>query len=327
MLQDPQTLHVTVRQIDQITPTVKRFTLVAADGGPALLPAFSGGSHILVHLKTAQGHITNAYSLMNSPAHADQYQIGVLLEAASKGGSLAMHQQVKVGDTLEISPPKNLFGLAYNAHRHILIAGGIGITPILSQLEELHGRQADYQLHYAFHDQTRGPFVAQLMQGPHAARTTLYAGAQGQRLDIDRVLAQVDSHTHVYACGPARLHDAVLAAATRLGIPASQIHTEQFGATAPAAENSGSFTVELARSGRQIAVAPGTTILAALEKAGFNDVAFLCRSGVCGTCETNIVSGEAEHCDQYLTPEEKASNRTMMVCVSRARGAKIVLDL
>ena len=325
MLKDLQTHQVTVRQIDQITPSVKRFTLVAADG--AFLPAFSGGSHILVHMKQGQERYTNAYSLMNSPAHSDHYQIGVLQEAHSKGGSTYLHQQVKVGDTLDVSAPKNLFGLAYNAHKHLLIAGGIGITPMLSQLEELIIRQADYQLHYAFQNKERGPFAGELQTGPHQSRCRMYARDEGQRLDVDALLSGVEAHTHVYVCGPARLTAAVLAAAQKYRIAAEQIHTEQFGATVTEQTGNGDFIVTLARSGKQVSVASGTTILSALEKSGLADIPFLCRSGVCGTCETAILEGVAEHCDQYLTGEEKAANKTMMVCVSRSRSAKLVLDL
>jgi len=325
MLKDPTTHHVTVRQIDQITPDVKRFTFVASDGG--LLPAFSGGSHILVHMKLVEQRFTNAYSLMNSPAHSDHYQIGVLLEKQSTGGSEYMHKQVQVGDTLEISAPKNLFGLAYNAHRHIFIAGGIGITPILSQLEELRIRQADYQLHYAFQSSERGPFADELRTGSHQTRTTFYARDRGQRLDVNSLLSTADAHSHVYVCGPTRLTEAVLAAAKKYNLASESVHTEQFGATVTDNSGNGDFTVTLAKSGREVVVAPGITILSALEKCGISDVPFLCRSGVCGTCETNILEGEAEHCDQYLTPEEKAANKTMMVCVSRSKTAKIILDL
>jgi ferredoxin-NADP reductase len=325
MLKDPTTHHVTVKQIDQITADVKRFTLVASEGG--LLPAFSGGSHILVHMKLGEQRFTNAYSLMNSPAHSDHYQIAVLLEAQSKGGSEYMHKQVQVGDALEISAPKNLFGLAYNAHKHIFIAGGIGITPILSQLEELCIRQADFQLHYAFQRSERGPFADQLRSGAHQNRTACYAGDQGQRLDVDSLLSTADAHTHIYVCGPTRLIDAVLAAAKKYKLANESVHTEQFGATTTEHSGSSNFIVTLAKSGREVVVAPGITILSALEKCGISDLPFLCRSGVCGTCETNILEGEAEHCDQYLTPEEKAANKTMMVCVSRSKTAKIILDL
>lgn len=325
MLQDPQTHHVIVQQIDQITPEVKRFTLVAADGG--FLPAFSGGSHILVHMKLGAARFTNAYSLMNSPSHSDQYQIGVLLEAPSRGGSQYLHRQVKIGERLEISAPKNLFGLAYNARKHLFIAGGIGITPILSQLEELFIRQDDYALHYAFQSEARGPFVNALRSGVHQAHTTFYARDQGSRMDVDALLSQVDKHTHIYVCGPARLTDAVLAAAKKYHLANDAIHSEQFGTALTQSTGSDSFVVTLARSGKEVVVEPGTTILSALEKCGISTIPFLCRSGVCGTCETSILDGQAEHCDQYLTPEEKASNKTLMVCVSRSKTKKIILDV
>jgi ferredoxin-NADP reductase len=322
MLKEPESLHVHVSKIEQITSSVKRFTLHAADGGD--LPAFTGGSHILVHMSEAGQRHTNAYSLMNSPASASYYQIGVLLEPKSKGGSAFMHAHVKVGDTLEISTPKNLFGLAQDASHHVLIAGGIGITPILAQLDELYLRQAEYSLHYAFHNVERGAFVSDLMNSPHQSRTTFHVSAQGQGLDVDALIDSLQPQTHIYVCGPQRLINAVLKSAKRYNIPDECIHAEQF-ATQLGAQKP--FTVFLAKSCKEVTVSPDQTILSALEKCGVSDVPFLCRSGVCGTCETTIIEGEAEHLDQYLTTEERESHKSLMVCVSRARSARLVLDL
>lgn len=316
------TLSVTVLTIEPLTPAIKRYTLAASDGGA--LPAFSGGSHILVHMEIGGRRVSNAYSLTGAPAQTRHYQIAVQLEQPSKGGSAWMHQQLRVGDTLAISPPNNLFALAGNARKHVLIAGGIGITPFIAQMEELRARQAEYELHYAVRSPQHGAFAAELADGPHRSHVRLYARSLGQRLDIDAVLAACEAHTHVYVCGPRRMNEAALAAAARHGVPASNLHLEQFAAPEVAGR---SFTVRLAKSGTELVVDEGTTILSAIEKSGAADVPFLCRSGVCGSCETTIVEGQAEHLDQYLTPEEKAANKTMMVCVSRASCARLVLDL
>jgi ferredoxin-NADP reductase len=315
---------VKVVGVEQETPLIKRFTLVREDG--QALPAFTGGSHIIVQMQGADGsRFSNAYSLMGDPSDTGQYQIGVRLEDQSKGGSAFMHHQVQVGSVLTVSSPNNLFALDRAASRHVLIAGGIGITPFLAQLNELRVGTAEYELHYAFRSPEHGAFCTQLMDGPHAARTQLYITGEGRVLDVKGLVAGLDDTAHVYVCGPRRLIDAVIDAARQLGIDEYRVHWEQFAATPASAQ--GGFSVTLARSGRELWVEEGMSILKAIENAKAAAVECLCREGVCGTCETSILQGEAEHLDQYLNDDEKAAQKTMMICVSRAKGASLVLDL
>lgn len=310
-----------VTGVEQVTPQIKRFTLVRADGQP--LPAFSGGSHVIVQL--ADG-ISNAYSLMSDPHDLRSYQLGVRLEEASKGGSAFMHQQVQVGSELTISTPHNLFALAPAASRHLLIAGGIGITPFLSQLHELARGTVPYELHYAFRSPEHGAFRADLAHSASAERVHCYADSQGEKLDLAQLIGAVaaDSGAHLYVCGPKPLIEAVIAQANQLGVAAEQVHFEQFAAT-PA--TGGAFTLVLGRSGRELRVEAGMTIIQAIENAKAARVECLCREGVCGTCETRILEGEAEHFDQYLSEQERASQQSLMLCVSRARGDRLVIDL
>ncbi len=313
-------IDVRVTAVDTLTPLIKRFTLERSDGQP--LPAFSGGSHIIVQMDG--GRHSNAYSLLGDPADTRHYQIAVRLETPSKGGSAYLHQQVTVGSALRIAPPKNLFALDPAAARHVLIAGGIGITPFLAQLHELRRAERPFELHYAFRSPEHGAFQAELAAEREGGRAHFYIDSQGRRLDLAALCASLDAQAHLYVCGPRGMIDAVIAAAAAAGVAPARVHWEQFAA-APA--SGGAFTLVLARSGRELQVEAGVSILQTLEKTNAARVECLCREGVCGTCETRILEGEAEHLDQYLTAEEKAAQQSLMVCVSRARGARLVLDL
>ncbi|SEN52289.1 Ferredoxin-NADP reductase [Pseudomonas sp. ok272] len=314
---------VKVIAVEQAAPRIKRFTLAREDG--QALPAFTGGSHIIVQMQGADGRQhSNAYSLMSDPFDTRHYQIGVRLEEQSKGGSAFMHQQVAVGSTLMISAPNNLFALDPGAQRHVLIAGGIGITPFLAQLYELQASGADYELHYAFRSPEHGAFHPELGNGPHAACTRFYIDSLASRLDIKALIGSLPAHAHVYVCGPRPLIEAVIETARDLGVADQRVHWEQFAA---APITGGAFTVTLARSGVELRVEEGMSILQAIEQAKAATVECLCREGVCGTCETQILHGEAEHLDQYFSDEEKAAQKSLLICVSRAKGASLVLDL
>ncbi|RQO68735.1 ferredoxin--NADP(+) reductase [Aquitalea sp. FJL05] len=318
-----QTPNIAVRvvRIEQASPLIKRFTLQAQDGGQ--LPSFSGGSHIIVRMPTASGLIHNAYSLLSSPFQLQQYQIAVRREEASRGGSAFMHEHVAVGDILQISPPNNLFPLHAISGRHILIAGGIGITPFMSQMEELQTSGAAFELHYAFRSREQAAFVDELA-ARYGAHCHFHDAARGEQCNVASLLAQLAEQDHIYVCGPVSLIEAVKAAGAAQGIAPARLHWEQFAASTQSGE---AFTVVLARSGREIRVEAAQTILQAIEQDGSAAVDCLCREGVCGTCEVAIVQGEAEHRDQYLSEEEKAAQQSLLICVSRARGERIVLDL
>lgn len=317
-----QMFEVNVIDIESVTAQVKRFTL--ADRQGQALPAFSGGSHIIVQMKDGEHCYSNAYSLLGSPFELDRYQIAVRRGSPSKGGSDFMHDRLKVGDTLTISNPNNLFALAPAAKRHVLIAGGIGITPFMAQLYELQRSGLRYHLHYCFHNEEHNAFQSQLRQSPFADHISYYISSLDGRLDLARMLADVEPDSHIYVCGPATLNEAVYQTATALGFNADQLHSEAF-----AVENTagGAFTLVLARSGIELAVAEDMSILQALEKSKAAKVECLCREGICGTCETRIIEGEADHRDQYLSDEERKAQQTMLICCSRAKGKRLVLDL
>ncbi|MCE2659648.1 MAG: PDR/VanB family oxidoreductase [Rubrivivax sp.] len=304
--------------------------LVALDG--AALPPFDAGAHLDVQLPFVRPGLARPYSLCNDPAERHRYLIAVLREPASRGGSAAMHDQVHEGMTLQVSPPRNQFPLVPGATRHRLLAGGIGVTPMLAMAYTLAHQGADFRLHYAARSRARMAFVDRLQQSAFAKRVHLHVddGEPAQRLDLAAALAAPAAGEHLYVCGPAGFMDAVRAAAQAQGWPASQVHQESFGpAAAPAstgAAGEGGFEVELAHSGRVIVVPAGQTVLAALSAAGV-EVASSCEQGVCGTCLTRVVCGTPDHRDQYLTPEEQAANDQFLPCCSRSLSPRLVLDL
>lgn len=310
-------LDVRVTAIRQLTPLVREFTFEAEHG---TLPGFSAGSHVLVHLPTPERSLRNAYSLLGDPAEPQRYRIAVRLQDDSRGGSRFLHEQVQEGDRLQLSPPANLFALHSQAHHHLLIAGGIGITPFLAQIAELERRGASFELHYACRggltDAYRDELAARLGERFHA-----YDATAGERLDLAALLGAQALATHAYVCGPQRLIDGVREAAAGLGWPQSRVHWEAFAAAAPGQP----FVAELAASGRRIEVAADVSLLEALEQAGVA-VPSLCRGGVCGQCTTRYLAGEVEHRDSVLDEAERTDQ--LMPCVSRGRcGSALLLDL
>jgi len=316
-----QTLAVEVTAIEQVTPLIKHFTLAAADGGP--LPAFSGGSHIVVVMRGALRTHRNPYSLLSSPQRLETYEIGVRRMDESRGGSHYLHDKVGVGSRLDIAHPVNLFALHKMARKHLLIAGGIGITPFLAQLEDLHGGDVPYELHYSVRSPEHGAF-AQRVRERIGARLHLYCDSEGQSIDYDGILSAQPLGTHVYVCGPAGLIDRVVATARRHGWTGSHVHWEQFSAP-PVGE---AFDVYLARAQIKVHVPPDSSLMESIEAAGV-EVPYLCRGGVCGFCQTRVLEldGELVHNDHFLSDADKARGSSIMPCVSRARCRNLVLDL
>ncbi len=299
------------------------FELVALDG--AALPAFSAGSHVDVQVP---GGLTRQYSLCNDPKETHRYQIAVLRDAASRGGSAAMHDAVHEGDTLTISTPKNHFALAHEAKSHLLLAGGIGITPLLCMAERLANTGAAFEMHYCTRSRVRTAFVERIAASSFAGSVHYHFddGASVQKLDIPALLEQPQPGRHLYVCGPKGFMDVVLATARAAGWPEAQLHYEFFGAEVAQKADDGSFEVLLASSGRIVVVPPDRTIVQALAAEGIA-VATSCEQGVCGTCLTRVIEGTPDHRDMYLTPEEQAAGDQMLVCCSRAASARLVLDL
>lgn len=289
------------------------------------LPAFSAGSHIDVHLP---GSFTRSYSLCNDPQEQHRYVIGVLRDPASRGGSVAVHELVNTGQTLQISPPKNHFALQHDARRHLLLAGGIGITPILCMAEHLAKSGVDFELHYCSRSRERTAFVQHIAASAFAQRVQFHFddAAPAQQLDLTAMLATPTPGQHLYVCGPKGFMDAVLGTARANGWPEAQLHYEFFAAEVKHSADEASFEVQLASSGKVIPVAGGQTVLQALSAAGV-EIEFACEQGVCGTCLTRVLQGVPEHKDNYLTPEEQAANDQFLPCCSRAKTARLVLDL
>lgn len=297
--------------------------LVAVDGGA--LPGFSAGAHIDVHLP---GGLVRQYSLCNAPGETHRYRIAVLRDAASRGGSATVHDQLQVGTVLDIGAPRNLFELDPSAPHHLLLAGGIGITPLLAMAEQLAAQGGAFTLHHATRTRERTPFVAQLAAAPYADRVHHHFddGPAMQKLDLAATLRSAPAGSHLYVCGPTGFMEAVLAEGRAQGWDEARLHREYFAAAPTGTAGDGGFELELASSGRVIPVAADQTALAALLAAGL-DIPMSCEQGVCGTCLTGVKSGVPDHRDQYLTPEERAANNQFLPCCSRASSPRLVLDL
>lgn len=298
--------------------------LMDVEGRP--LPPFSAGSHIDVALP---GGVMRQYSLCNDPSESHRYLIGVLKDPASRGGSKAIHDQVDEGDVISISTPKNNFPLAHEARHSILLAGGIGITPILCMAERLAIIGEAFELHYCTRSRERTAFYDRIARSSFATQAQFHFddGPAARRLDIPALLAMPQPEVHVYVCGPKGFMDAVLGASRGAGWPEAQLHYEFFSAEVPKSEETdSSFEVKLARSGRVIIVPKDKTVTQALAEAGV-EIPTSCEQGVCGTCLTRVLEGEPDHRDLYLTPQEQAANDQFTPCCSRAKSSQLVLDV
>jgi ferredoxin-NADP reductase len=302
-----------VRSVTEEAEGVKSFVL--ADPGGGLLPPWEPGAHMDVLLPNG---LLRQYSLCGDPAERTAYRIAVLREEPGRGGSRYLHEHVQPGSVLEVRPPRNNFPLV-TADRYVLIAGGIGITPLLPMIRELDRRAARWELHYGGRRRARMAFAGELAGYD---RITWYPEDESGLIPLNTILGSPDPGTLVYCCGP----EALLAAVEREW-PAEVLRTERFHPKEPsaAAGPDRPMTVVLRSSGRTVDVAADQSILDALEQAG-EDVPSSCREGTCATCETSVLEGEIDHRDSILTAAEQESGKMMMICVSRARGDRLVLD-
>lgn len=310
-----------IAEIERVADNIKRFRLVPTDGSPLL--SYSAGSHVVVVMRDADGHMwRNPYSLMGPLADPTSYEISVLRCDDSRGGSQFMHR-LPVGAEVQITNPVNLFSINRQARKHLLIGGGIGITPLMSMMEELASLNADFELHYKVRSPSRGAYCQKLVDR-YGDRVKLYRSDRGEKLALDALLADQPLGTHMYVCGPGEMIDWALETARAEGWPEENLHSEQFGAP-PVGD---AFIVKLARSNREIRVGPQQSILEALEENGV-DAQFLCRGGACGQCETRVIAhdGEIQHNDHYLTDAERRSGEKIMICMSRVNGNSLTLDL
>lgn len=307
-----------VARAEPIARDIHLFELRDPDGG-ALAP-FTAGAHVMV---TSPGGHARRYSLCNDPAEDDRYAIAVKRDAAGRGGSVDLVDRIRAGDSLNVSTPRNAFALEEKAPGHLLIAGGIGITPVMAMVHRLRALEARFRLVYC----TRSPedtAFREALSGPAlAGRVTLHhdGGDPARAFDLWPLLEK-PTRDHVYACGPRGMLEAVRDMTGHW--PPAAIHMESFvDAGAAQRPEDRSFTVVLARSGTRIEVAAGQSILEALRAAG-HEAPSSCESGTCGTCRTRLVAGEADHRDLVLMDHEKAQQ--VMICVSRAATPEITID-
>jgi phthalate 4,5-dioxygenase reductase subunit len=295
------------------------FELRAPDG--ADLPEFTPGAHVTV--RTPAG-LERKYSLSNDPAERDHYLLGVKREVAGRGGSADVVDNLREGDEVDVSAPRNDFPLVDSKAGYILIAGGIGITPIISMGRYLAGQGlANFHLYYCTRDAGSTAFREELLGPDFRGRVTIHhdSGDPAKAFDFWPVLERPKGQ-QVYCCGPRGLMDAVRDMTGHW--PSSAIHFEAFSEAEATRPDDTAFTVRLRPSGEMVEVAAGVTILDALRAAG-HQLASSCESGTCGTCRTELVAGEADHRDLVLTEDERA--RSIMICVSRAKSPELVLDL
>jgi ferredoxin-NADP reductase len=315
-------LVLQVAEIHQETDRIKRFRLRAFDD--AALPTFTPGAHLPVTLELETGErVQRHYSILSAPDATDYYEIAVLNETRGRGGSRHLHESVRAGDQLMSGQPRNEFPLADTAEHSILIAGGIGITPILSMLRSLQAHSQSRELHYSARRWSDLAFRRDI-EDLVGDRARFYASQEpgGSRMDLQAILSQPDAGVHIYACGPRRLITSVRDAAADNGWPTEQIHFESFGA-APTAEDR-AITVTLARSGTALTVPATRSILDTLLDAG-HAVPHDCKRGECSLCTTQVLEGVPEHRDLCLDNNER--KESMCVCVSRARTGHLTLDL
>lgn len=299
------------------------FDLVDPEGAP--LPAVEAGAHLDIR---TPGNVSRRYSLCNEPGSTDFYRIAVLNVPDSRGGSRAMHEQVRPGDMLEVTGMHNYFPLQENAGHSTLLAGGIGITPLLAMAQRLNALGRPYTLHYCTQSAERTAFAALLAQDQWRERIFVHhdGGDPAKGLDIVQLLQRRPEDGHLYFCGPPGFMRAVQAACTHW--PDGTVHSEHFGADlqAPAAPAAGAApaSVKLSRSDRLVPVEPGQTILQALREAGVVCNSS-CEAGLCGECRLHHLSGEIEHNDYLLSDQERADS--VLICCARVREGMVVLDI
>ena len=292
--------------------------------GEEPLPGFSAGSHIDVELPNG---MIRQYSLCNDSTEQHRYQIGVLKDRATRGGSASVHRDIVVNKIIRISEPRNHFPLVPAKHS-ILIAGGIGVTPILCMAERLAQTDAGFEMHYCTRSASRTAFVQRIRSSTFADRVQFHFddGEPAQKLDIQAVLAMPDAHAHLYICGPKGFMDFVIDSARKLGWADAQIHFEYFSGLPAGTSADVRFQVKIASSGKLFVIPADLSIVAALAEHGI-DIETSCEQGVCGTCITRVLEGIPDHRDLFFSEAEKEINDQFTPCCSRAKTPVLVLDL
>ena len=315
--------RLTVRVSERVQQALDVCSLELTDPSGAELPPFQAGAHLDVYLPSG---ISRQYSICSDSSERRHYRIAVLRETASRGGSSQIHERVRAGTELQVSLPRNQFHLVLDAKRTVLLAGGIGVTPLLSMAYELSARKQDFTLHYCAKSKDRAAFAAALLREPFAPRVQLhFSQNHGQRLDMASVLA-AETGAHVYVCGPQSFIRSAQETAAQLGWPESHLHWELFAADVVHLDSDRAFEVDLARSCKTVQVGKDQTVAEAIRLAGVH-IPVSCEQGVCGTCLTPVLNGIPDHRDKFLTAQERAQNDRFTPCCSRSKTPKLVLDI
>lgn len=318
----PAEVVAIIKRADNIT----EFSLKPKEGGAVVHQA---GSHIKLMVRNHDNEIkVNSYSLINGPDETDAFRIAVLKEEAGDGGSHFMHSAPRVGDILYVQSPQNDFPLEEDIRHSLLIAGGIGITPIFSMAQALHKKGASFDLHYTARTVDAMAYKEALLDlaGQRAHFYESQSAENPRKIDLQTLLNTPEEGVHIYVCGPKKLIDAVIEVAHKAGWPKNQVHFELFGNPDAKSRHDTAMEVVLQKSSKTIEVAPDQTLLDALLDAGIK-VGFNCRRGECGTCRVPVLEGDIDHRDIVLDRDEKSAGQTMCACVSRARQGVLVLDL
>jgi len=319
---DNEPVDMRVVEINDVAENIKTFTFEATNSPlPSIVEA---GAHIDVHLNNG---MVRQYSLISYDAEKGRYHIAVKCEPNGRGGSAAMHKLVQ-GDIIKLGPVRNNFVLYENAKKFILISGGIGLTPLLSMANRLHEISKPFELHMCGRYKNAIPFADEILGGALAKQAALHLDTENGRnsIDLDAVLGNPSSQSLVYICGPQGFMDWLKNEALKRGWKDENIRIESFSAPIAKDEENHHFSVKLAKTGQVIQVDPKQTVLDALHHAGL-DVPYACMQGTCGTCAAPVLSGEVDHRDAYFSDSEKAANNVMCLCVSRAKGEELTVDI
>lgn len=316
-------IPVKIERIVEESPTVKRFTLVPTVDDR--LPAFTGGSHLKTFITTADGKlIEREYSLVSHPQNRAYYEIAISKDTKSRGGSVYWHEVMAVGDELEVTFPRNYFALNSFAKNHAFYASGIGITPFLAMMEDIQFDQT-FELHYAARTPEECAFYEELQQRYGDKVNFYFSRVEEPNRLCTELMKEHRIGTHVYFCGPVAMVEEFRDAALAYGYPEKAVHFELFSTGQDTGERN-AFTVALTDSQKEIEVQAEETLLDALLREGIN-APFACKIGGCGSCEVEVVDGEVDHRDHFLSNENKAKRKSILTCCSRAKEQKLSLKL
>ncbi|WP_374309531.1 2Fe-2S iron-sulfur cluster-binding protein [Methylocella sp.] len=311
-------LLLRVRDTERVSPLLKRFVFEAADGGE--LPPAGPGAHLRLTLEGKGKRWKNAYSVVSAPADRSRLEIIVRKVENSRGGSAFLHEKIERGAIIAAHEPGNLFPISHLARKHLMVSGGVGITPFLSYIAAFRESGADYELRHFCRDAELSVFE-RLLADFDDGRVILHP--ESSPCDLPQVLSSQPLGTHLYTCGPEGLMNLVLDSGRAQGWPASKLHSESFGGSHA---GGAPFVAILKKSGLEVAVRDDQTLLEAIEEAGLEPEC-LCRGGACGVCQTGLIEGEPDHRDHFLSEADRAAKRSIMICVSRAKTPSLVLDL